>query len=76
MFTNLTDGAQLTVNPNVLVDFPLGGNIRRKRRNYEAIKDDVAKNGIIQPVVARPSETSPDKLELLAGYGRRGMAKI
>lgn len=75
MFTNLTDGAQLTVNPNVLVDFPLGGNIRRKRRNYEAIKDDVAKNGIIQPVVARPSETSPDKLELLAGYGRRGMAK-
>lgn len=33
MFTDLSDGAQITVSHDVLVDFSMGGNVRRRRRN-------------------------------------------
>lgn len=69
------DGQLIYLSPAQLMDFSLGGNIRRKRKNAESVKADIQKNGIIQPVVVRPNPISPDTVELLAGYGRRQFAQ-
>lgn len=74
MFSQLQDKALITVNPNVLLDMKLGGNIRRKRRNFDEFKAKIKAQGIIQPVVARPIEGNENCLELLGGYGRRDAA--
>lgn len=70
-----SDGQLIYLNPAQLMDFSLGGNIRRNRKNAESVKADIQKNGIIQPVVVRPNPLDPNTVELLAGYGRRQFAK-
>lgn len=72
--TQYNDGDLEYFTPAQLVDFSLGGNIRRNRKNAESVKADIAKNGIIQPVVVRPNPLDPNTMELLAGYGRRQFA--
>lgn len=74
MFSQLQDKALITVHPSVLLDMKLGGNIRRKRRNFDEFKAKIKAQGIIQPVVARPIEGNESCLELLGGYGRRDAA--
>ena len=71
----LQDGQLIYLSPAQLVDFSLGGNVRRKRKNAESVKADIQKNGIIQPVVVRPNPLDPNTVELLAGYGRRQFAQ-
>jgi len=52
------------------------GNKRQKRsaKSLASLTESIKKNGIIQPVVARPHATDPNRLELLAGFGRRDIA--
>ena len=69
-----SDGQLIYLSPTQLVDFSLGGNIRRNRKNAVSVKADIQKNGIIQPVVVRPNPLDPNTVELLAGYGRRQFA--
>lgn len=74
MFNQLQNNALISVHPSALIDMALGGNIRRKRRNFEEFKAKIKAQGIIQPVVARPIEGNESQLELLGGYGRRDAA--
>ena len=74
MFAQTADNTLLNVSPSVLIDMKGGGNVRRKRRNYESFLNSVKNKGIIQPVIARVIDNDPNNLELLAGYGRRSAA--
>ncbi|WP_240224607.1 ParB/RepB/Spo0J family partition protein [Rheinheimera hassiensis] len=75
MYQSLVDGDLLQVSPKVLKDLFGGGNIRRKRKKFAGLVEDIKANGIIQPVVVRRSKTG-NELELIAGYGRREAAII
>lgn len=66
MFNQLQDNALISVHPSALIDMALGGNIRRKRRNFEEFKAKIKAQGIIQPVVARPIKGNESQLELFA----------
>lgn len=74
-FSHLTDGMQITVNPSLLTDLEIAGkrgNRRRSNRKGQAeFTASIKSEGVIQPVLARPHPTLIDKLELIAGYGRR-----
>lgn len=75
-YSHLSDGDQIRVMPDQLIDFPLG-NTRQYRdpQKEKEIMDSMRNRWIIQPVVARVSNDGT-KLELLGGYGRRDKAKV
>lgn len=72
-----TEQSNLVVlNPHDVLDPPFANS--RKARNEEKFNDvrhSIKTNGIIQPVTVRPSKTIEGKYELLAGFGRRDLAR-
>lgn len=74
-FSTLTDGMQISVNPSLLDDLEIAGKVGNRRRSARKgqveFKQSIKSEGVIQPVLARPHPTTPSRLQLIAGYGRR-----
>ena len=72
-FTQLNDGDAFNAPLDLIDDFP-GGNIRRDR-NPDAFSELRASirsaGGVTQGVTVRANPNNPNRLQLLAGYGRR-----
>lgn len=68
------DGDMVRVSADLLLDLPMG-NIRKTRKNKPDMVESVKLHGIIQPVLARPHPVQAGYFELLAGYGRRDIAR-
>ena len=68
------DGQMIYVPASMLLDMKHGNLFKRKSSTAE-LKADIAANGINSSVTARPHPTQAGFLELLAGYGRRDIAK-
>jgi PRTRC genetic system ParB family protein len=72
-FSQLNDGDAFNAPLDLIDDFP-GGNIRRDR-NPDAFSELRASirsaGGVTQGVTVRVNPNNPNRLQLLAGYGRR-----
>lgn len=53
----------------------IGGNCRINSTRAQSFVDSIKQQGVLQPLIVRPSSTCKDKVELIAGYGRWNTAK-
>lgn len=75
-YSSIADGTAINIPICLIDDFP-GGNVRRARnpQKFEELCRAVKQaGGVTQGVTVRPNPDNPDRLQLLAGYGRRDAA--
>lgn len=73
-FQKIADDTSLTVNINDIIPLEKFGNIRLQDERDPEFYDSIKSQGILQSLLVRPSKITPNKVELVAGYGRFGAA--
>jgi ParB family transcriptional regulator, chromosome partitioning protein len=76
-FTSLVDQDTGVISPDLLDDFKFG-NQRGSRCDdeFSDLVESVRRHNLITPVTVRLNPDTPNRLELIAGHGRRDAAKL
>ncbi|OES24118.1 ParB/RepB/Spo0J family partition protein [Alteromonas macleodii] len=74
-FSHLKDGDTGTIDPRLIEDFRFG-NQRGDRtpKEFDELCASVAKHGVISPLTIWHSQNGTDRVEAIAGHGRRDAA--
>lgn len=74
-FSHFKDGETGTIHPSMLDDFRFDNQRgQRTKKDFESLCSSIKMHGVIQPIVVQASLKGVDRLEVIAGHGRRDAA--